>query len=45
MNNYLDILDFGFNSDSIRIKLEINESARNIPIEIFKQKNTKLRNN
>lgn len=37
VNNYLDIPDFGFNSDSIGIKLEINESARNNPIEIFKQ--------
>jgi len=36
-NNYLDIPDFGFNSDSIGLKLEINESARNNPIEIFKQ--------
>lgn len=37
VNNYLDIPDFGFNSDSIGIKLEINGSARNNPIEIFKQ--------
>ncbi|XP_025200925.1 piggyBac transposable element-derived protein 4-like [Melanaphis sacchari] len=37
VNNYLDIPDFGFNSDSIGIKLEINESARDNPIEIFKQ--------
>ncbi|CAI6349268.1 unnamed protein product [Macrosiphum euphorbiae] len=37
VNRYLDIPDFGFNSDSIGIKLEINESARDNPIEIFKQ--------
>lgn len=36
MENYLDILDNGFNRDSIGIKLKINESTHNNQTEIFK---------